>query len=70
MTYFEDPQHAAEAADEDRSDHIAAYLVRHETGDRDAFFTTLDQAIHAEDWAKLRGQYPPAGHGYPREEYL
>ncbi|MFE6592650.1 hypothetical protein [Streptomyces sp. NPDC057781] len=70
MTYFEDPQHAAEAADEDRSDHIAAYLVRHENGDRDAFFTTLDQAIYAEDWAKLRGQYPPAGHGYPREEYL
>ncbi|MGW4922625.1 hypothetical protein [Streptomyces parvulus] len=70
MTYFEDPQHAAEAADEDRSDHIAAYLVRQENGDRDAFFTTLDQAIYAEDWAKLRGQYPPAGHGYPREEYL
>ena len=70
MTYFDDSQHAAEGADEDRSERIAAYLVRHENGDRDAFFTTLDDAIHAEDWAKLRGQYPPAGHGYPREEDL
>jgi exoribonuclease II len=70
VTYFEDPQHAAEAADEERSDRIAAYLARHEIRDRDAFFTTLDQAINAEDWAKLCGLYPPAGHSYPREEYL
>ncbi|MEV0441067.1 hypothetical protein AB0I84_30350 [Streptomyces spectabilis] len=71
MTYFDDPQHAAEAADEERTDRIAAYLDQR--GSKvvfDDFLTVLDDAMFAEDRAKLHGQYPPAGHGYPREEYL
>ncbi|WP_432051537.1 hypothetical protein [Streptomyces xiamenensis] len=66
MTYF-DPSHAAEAADEDRTHAIAAYLDRNDTAPRDAFFTVMDDAPCAEEDAKLRGLYPPIGHGYPRE---
>ncbi|MEV0443167.1 hypothetical protein AB0I84_46280 [Streptomyces spectabilis] len=70
MTYFEDPQHAAEAADENRTDMIAGFLNEHEREPRSRFFTVVDAALYAEDRAKLHGQYPPLGHGYPGEEYL
>ncbi|QHC25258.1 hypothetical protein [Streptomyces sp. GS7] len=71
MTYFNDPQHAAEAADEDRTGMIAAYLDEHDVRPHTDFFTVVDDAIYAEEWAKLHGgQYPPLGHGYPREDYL
>ncbi|SED90843.1 hypothetical protein SAMN05216489_04873 [Streptomyces sp. 3213] len=70
MTYFEDPQHAAEAADEERTVVIAEWLDRHDVRPRTEFFTVLDNAIYAEDETKLFGVYPPLGHGYPREDYL
>ena len=71
MTYFDDPQHAAEAADEGRTELIALYLARHDREPRTEFFTVVDNAIYAEDWAKLHGgEYPPLGHGYPMEECL
>ncbi|MFJ9906852.1 hypothetical protein ACIRVK_28800 [Streptomyces sp. NPDC101152] len=69
MNYFPEPEHAAEAADEDRSTMIAQWLTVNENGPRDAFWWLLDDALNAEDWAKLHGQYPPAGHGYPREDH-
>ncbi|MYV93349.1 hypothetical protein [Streptomyces sp. SID1034] len=68
MTYREDPLHAAETADEDRTRAIAKYLDRHDIRPRTEFFTVVDDAIYAEDRAKLRGQYPPLGHDYPRED--
>ncbi|MEI5136325.1 hypothetical protein RB199_34035 [Streptomyces libani] len=70
MTYFDDPLHAAEAADEGRTELIALYLARHDRELRTEFYMAVDNAIYAEDWAKLHGEYPPLGHGYPREEYL
>ena len=62
MTYFDDPQHAAEAADEGRTELIALYLARHDREPRTEFFTVVDNAIYAEDWAKLHGgEYRPSG---------
>ncbi|WP_231626284.1 hypothetical protein [Streptomyces apocyni] len=69
MTYFDDPQHAAEAADEERTGQIAAFLDACDVRPHTEFFTVVDDAIYAEDWAKLHGQYPPLGHGYPREDH-
>ncbi|MFD7888656.1 hypothetical protein ACFY7N_12055 [Streptomyces albidoflavus] len=70
MTYFEDPLHAQEAADEDRTGRIAVYLDQHDVRPYTQFFSVVNDAIYAEDDAKLRGLYPPLGHGYPREDYL
>ncbi|MGW4443800.1 hypothetical protein [Streptomyces sp. NPDC004682] len=70
MSYFEDPQHAQEAADDERTERIAQWLNCHDTRPYTQFFAVLDDALGAEDEAKLFGTYPPFGHGYPREEYL
>ncbi|MFC8199991.1 hypothetical protein ACFUTV_32050 [Streptomyces sp. NPDC057298] len=60
---------AAVSADMRRSYTIAAYLVaQEESGAFDALWDVLDAALYAEGWAKIRGQYPPAGHAYPRED--
>ncbi|QHY98418.1 hypothetical protein SSPS47_25245 [Streptomyces sp. S4.7] len=69
MTYFPDPLHAHEAADEERSERITVWLDRHDIRPYTAFYTVVDDALFAEDDAKLRGLYPPLGHGYPREDY-
>lgn len=66
----QEPLHAAEAADETRSHRIAAFLDAHDVRPHTQFFTVVDDAIYAEDAAKLWGLYPPAGHGYPREDLL
>ncbi|MFJ8335226.1 hypothetical protein [Streptomyces sp. NPDC094437] len=70
MTYFEDPLHAHEAADDERTERIAQWLDQHDVRPHAEFFTVVAHAIDAEDDAKLFGTYPPLGHGYPREEYL
>ncbi|WP_405686314.1 hypothetical protein OG204_20170 [Streptomyces sp. NBC_01387] len=67
MTYFEDPSHAREAADDERSERIAMWLDRHDVRPHTAFFAVVDNALYAEDDAKLFDYYPPLGHGYPRE---
>ncbi|MGV9556138.1 hypothetical protein [Streptomyces sp. NPDC003522] len=56
------------ALDKRLSDKIGAYLIRYENEPRDAFYQTVDDALFAEDTARLHGTYPPAGHGYPRED--
>ncbi|WP_405678875.1 hypothetical protein OG292_33645 [Streptomyces sp. NBC_01511] len=68
MTYFEDPSHAPEVADEERTQQVAAWLDRHDVRPYTEFFTVVDDALYAEEEAKLRGLYPPIGHGYPRED--
>lgn len=70
MTYFDNPQHAQEAADEERTERIAAWLDAHDIRPHTEFFAVVDNAVYAEDDAKLFGTYPPFGHGYPREDYL
>ncbi|MEV5773087.1 hypothetical protein AB0L49_17765 [Streptomyces antimycoticus] len=70
MTYFGDPQHAAEIADEERTEQIAAWLDRHDIRPHTEFFAVVDDALYAEEDAKLFGTYPPLGHGYPRGEHL
>ncbi|MFJ8334506.1 hypothetical protein [Streptomyces sp. NPDC094437] len=70
MTYFENPEHAHEAADEERSERIGQWLHYNDIRPHTEFFTVIDGAYRAEDHAKLYGVYPPLGHGYPREEYL
>ncbi|MEU8752370.1 hypothetical protein AB0C88_18000 [Streptomyces chartreusis] len=70
MTYFDDPLHAHEAADEERTDRITVWLDQHDVRPRTEFFTVVDDAVYAEDQAKLFGTYPPLGHTYPREDYL
>ncbi|MBP8533084.1 hypothetical protein [Streptomyces sp. MK37H] len=69
MTYFGDPRHAAEAADEDRTEQIATWLNRHDVRPHTEFFAVVDDALYAEDDAKVFGTYPPLGHGYPREDH-
>lgn len=56
-----------EIADETLTERIATYLDGQEETRAVAFIRVLDDAIYAEDWAKLHGQYPPLGHGYPRQ---
>ncbi|MEU5442857.1 hypothetical protein [Streptomyces griseofuscus] len=70
MTYFDDPLHAQEAADEERAGRINVWLDQHDVRPYTHFFTVINDAMYAEDDAKLRGLYPPLGHGYPREDYL
>ncbi|RFU88520.1 hypothetical protein DY218_01165 [Streptomyces triticagri] len=54
------------ALDKQLSDRIGAYLIGHEDEPRDAFYRTVDDALFAEDSARLHGAYPPVGHGYAR----
>ncbi|MFK0290989.1 hypothetical protein ACIQU6_11000 [Streptomyces sp. NPDC090442] len=70
MTYFDDSVNAAEIADEKRAELIGMYLDAHDVRPYTEFFHVVNDAHYAEEEAKLRGLYPPLGHGYPREEYL
>ncbi|MER6526791.1 hypothetical protein [Streptomyces sp. NPDC001508] len=70
MSYFEEPLHAHEAADEERTERIAVWLDHNDVRPNTEFFTVIADAVDAEDVAKLFGTYPPLRHGYPREEYL
>ncbi|MFC8596730.1 hypothetical protein [Streptomyces atroolivaceus] len=67
MSSFDDALHAAEVADEKRAEQIGVYLDAHDVRPYTRFFTVIDDAHYAEEDAKLRGLYPPLGHGYPRE---
>ncbi|MGW4180122.1 hypothetical protein [Streptomyces rubiginosohelvolus] len=59
---------AAELADERRTEQIGMYLDAHDVRPYTRFFTVVDDAHYAEEDAKVRGLYPPVGHGYPRED--
>ncbi|WP_405686139.1 hypothetical protein OG204_18995 [Streptomyces sp. NBC_01387] len=67
---FDDALHAAEVADEKRAELIGMYLDAHDVRPHTWFFTVVDDAHYAEEDAKVRGLYPPLGHGYPREDIL
>ncbi|ARI52011.1 hypothetical protein A6E92_07375 [Streptomyces sp. S8] len=58
---------AAELADEKRAERIGMYLDAHDVRPYTRFFAVVDDAHYAEEDAKVRGLYPPVGHGYPRE---
>ncbi|MEV2262570.1 hypothetical protein AB0J13_28340 [Streptomyces anulatus] len=58
---------AAELADEKRAEQIGMYLDAHDIHPYTRFFAVVDDAHYAEEDAKVRGLYPPIGHGYPRE---
>ncbi|MFZ3558805.1 MULTISPECIES: hypothetical protein [unclassified Streptomyces] len=68
MSYSDDALHAAEIADERRTEQIGTYLDAHDVRPHTRFFTVIDDAHYAEEDAKVRGIYPPLGHGYPRED--
>lgn len=70
MTYFEDAQHAAETADKERTGRIVDWLDLCDIRPHTDFFTVIDDAIYAEDQAKVHGVYPPLGHSYPRTGHL
>ena len=55
MTYFEDPLHAHEAPDEERTEWITVWLDQHDVRPRTEFFTVVDDALYAEEHAKLFG---------------
>ncbi|MFE1818094.1 hypothetical protein ACFW9S_03650 [Streptomyces anulatus] len=59
---------AAELADEKRAEQIGMYLDAHDVRPYTRFFAVVDDAHYAEEDAKVRGLYPPIGHGYPRED--
>ncbi|TGZ03404.1 hypothetical protein [Streptomyces rhizosphaericola] len=59
---------AAELADEKRAERIGMYLDAHDVRPYTRFFAVVDDALYAEEDAKVRGLYPPVGHGYPRED--
>ncbi|MEU5033287.1 hypothetical protein AB0G48_03915 [Streptomyces rubiginosohelvolus] len=59
---------AAELADEKRAERIGMYLDAHDVRPYTRFFAVVDDAHYAEEDAKVRGLYPPIGHGYPRED--
>ncbi|MCX4519668.1 hypothetical protein OG402_18965 [Streptomyces anulatus] len=44
------------------------YLDAHDVRPYTRFFAVVDDAHYAEEDAKVRGLYPPIGHGYPRED--
>lgn len=67
---FDDALHAAEVADERRAEEIGMFLDAHDVRPYTRFFTVVDDAHYAEEDAKVRGLYPPLGHGYPREDIL
>lgn len=56
-----------EWADERLTEEIALYLDAQPQSVKVEFIRVLDEALCAEDCGKLRGEYPPVGHGYPRE---
>ncbi|MEC3994640.1 hypothetical protein VSR01_14350 [Actinacidiphila sp. DG2A-62] len=56
-----------EWADEALTDEIALYLDAQQPSVTVEFIRVLDEALCGEWCGKLRGEYPPAGHGYPRE---
>ncbi|MFF0745642.1 hypothetical protein ACFYVL_35145 [Streptomyces sp. NPDC004111] len=68
MSPFDDALHAAEIADEKRTERIALYLDAYDVRPYSRFFMVIDDAHYAEEEAKLFGLYPPLGHGYPRED--
>ncbi|MFI0002687.1 hypothetical protein ACH4NR_21095 [Streptomyces globisporus] len=69
MTAFpDDALHAAEWADERRTEQIGMYLDAHDVRPCTRFFTVVDDAHYVEEDLKVRGLYPPIGHGYPRED--
>ncbi|MFD3737053.1 hypothetical protein [Streptomyces sp. NPDC058629] len=68
MTFFDERHDAAELADEKRAEQIGMYLDAHDVRPYTRFFTVVDDAHYAEEDAKVRGLYPPVGHGYPRED--
>ncbi|WP_098020666.1 hypothetical protein [Streptomyces sp. b62] len=59
---------AAELADEKRAERIGMYLDAHDVRPYTRFFAVVDDAHYAEEDAKVRGLYPPIGHGYPKED--
>ncbi|MCS0639295.1 hypothetical protein NX801_27385 [Streptomyces sp. LP05-1] len=68
MRFHDDAFNAAEIADEKRAEKIGMYLDAHDIRPHTHFFTVVDDASFAEEDAKLRGLYPPIGHGFPRED--
>ncbi|MEV0912962.1 hypothetical protein AB0I93_01515 [Streptomyces sp. NPDC049967] len=68
MSFFDDALHAAEVADESRAELIGMFLDAQDVRPHTRFFTVVDDAHYAEEDAKVRGLYPPLGHGYPRED--
>ncbi|WP_405506906.1 hypothetical protein OG323_09205 [Streptomyces cyaneofuscatus] len=59
---------SAEWADEMRTEQIGVYLDAHDVRPYTRFFAVVDDAHYAEEDAKVRGLYPPIGHGYPTED--
>ncbi|WP_432160809.1 hypothetical protein [Streptomyces sp. NRRL F-5630] len=68
MSAFDDALRAAEVADEERMELIASYLDAHDVRPHTEFFTVVDDALYAEEGAKVWGLYPPAGHSYAGED--
>ncbi|MFF8709972.1 hypothetical protein ACF07T_00815 [Streptomyces sp. NPDC015184] len=66
---FDERPDAAELADERRAEQIGMWLDAHDVRPHTRFFTVIDDAHYAEEDAKLRGLYPPLGHGYPNEDH-
>ncbi|MFI1967840.1 hypothetical protein [Streptomyces cinnamoneus] len=65
-----DYDYDAQRADDERQNHLACHVAEYVCHPRhDAeFAAALYSATIAEFEAKEWGDYPPEGHGYPREE--
>jgi hypothetical protein len=65
---FEMHDDSGRVADGFRSERIAEYLLSLPAGELEVGFNkVVDDALYAETFAWMRGEYPPAGHEYPRE---